>query len=131
VAGWSVDKLKEALNQGPVAVQLNARAKSFVNYRHGILDDEECKPDGNHAVLAVGYGTDTRTGKEYFIIKNSWGSSWGEGGYARISASRNKFWRGMCGILEFPYIAFVKEVDTTKEIIDHMSENMKKFMDMS
>ena len=131
MAGWSVVKLKEALNQGPVAVQLNARAKSFVNYRHGILDDEECQPDGNHAVLAVGYGTDTRTGKEYFIIKNSWGSSWGEGGYARISASKNKFWRGMCGILEFPYIAFVKEVDTTKEIIDHMSENMKKFMDMS
>lgn len=122
--GWSINALKEALNQGPVAVQLNAKARSFAYYRHGVLDDAECEPDGNHAVLAVGYGTDKRTGKEYFIIKNSWGSGWGEGGYARIAANRDKFWRGMCGILEFPYIAFVEEVDASKDIIDHMSENM-------
>lgn len=113
------------MNKGPVAVQLNARASAFAYYYGGIIDTKECSPEGNHAVLAVGYGTDKRTGKEYFIIKNTWGKNWGEGGYARIAANRDTFWRGMCGILEFNYIAFVEEVDATNDIVDHMTENIK------
>ena len=109
---------------------MNARANSFAYYGGGIIDSEDCKPNGNHAVLAVGYGTDKRTGKEYFIIKNTWGKGWGEGGYARIAANRKTFWRGMCGILEFSYIAFVDEYDASKDIIDHMRENLEKFIDM-
>ena len=107
-----------------MSVQLNAQSHRFKYYYGGIIDSKDCKPKANHAVLAVGYGRDKKTGKEYFIIKNSWGYAWGESGYARIAADRKTFWRGMCGILEHPYIAFVKEVDTSKEIKTKINDNM-------
>ena len=61
-----------------MAVQLNGNAKSLIYYAGGIIDTKECKPGSSHAVLAVGYDTDKSTGKEYFIIKNTWGKYWGE-----------------------------------------------------
>ena len=55
-----------------------------------------CKSDGsqlNHAVLAVGYGHDAASGKDYWTVKNSWGAQWGEDGYFRIERGV-----GACGI---------------------------------
>jgi len=53
-------------------------------YRHGIIDtDLEGKP--NHAVMTVGYGVDSKTGKEYALVRNSWGEGWGDKGYFRIA----------------------------------------------
>jgi cathepsin L len=52
----------------------------------------------DHGVLAAGYGTDSETQEPYWLVKNSWGETWGENGYIKMSRkSKNEF--GMCAIL--------------------------------
>lgn len=56
----------------------------FSYFQQGIYTGG-CKYNSiNHAMDAVGYGTDEETGIEYVIIRNSWGTWWGEGGYAKV-----------------------------------------------
>ncbi|KAM3597039.1 uncharacterized protein V6R79_025231 [Siganus canaliculatus] len=81
---------------GPVAVALNARLPSFHLYRRGLYNVPNCSPRLiNHAVLVVGYGTDR--GQDFWLVKNSWGTAWGEEGFIRIA--RNK--KNLCGIASF------------------------------
>lgn len=81
---------------GPVAVAVNAMLPSFHLYKGGIFYDPNCSPRGiNHAVLVVGYGTDK--GQDYWLVKNSWGATWGENGYIRMARNRNN----ACGIASF------------------------------
>lgn len=81
---------------GPVAVAVNAMLPSFHLYRGGVYNDPKCNPNAiNHAVLVVGYGTDN--GQDYWLVKNSWGASWGDGGYIRIARNKNN----ACGIATF------------------------------
>lgn len=63
----------------------------------GVFSDYECRNDYdslNHAVLVVGYGKDTVTGYDYWLVKNTWGKTWGENGYIRMRRNFNN----MCGI---------------------------------
>ena len=64
----------------PVAVAVEGDQHVFQMYKSGVLDvsNDECGTKVDHAVLVVGYGTDG--GLEYWKIKNSWGTSWGEAG---------------------------------------------------
>ena len=86
------DEMKEFLYQnGPLAVALNATPLQL--YMGGIVDYASwlCGTSGiNHAVTIVGYGTGS---KDYWIVKNSWGKSWGESGYFRIARGK-----ATCGI---------------------------------
>lgn len=88
-------KLQEAIaTVGPIAVSMDASHFSFHNYESGIYYEEACSSFfHNHAVLIVGYGTDEHQ-QDYYIVKNTWGSSWGENGYFRISRNH----RNHCGL---------------------------------
>ncbi|CAJ1083415.1 procathepsin L-like isoform X2 [Xyrichtys novacula] len=81
---------------GPVSVAVNAMLRSFHLYRGGLYNVPNCNPRfTNHAVLVVGYGTDR--GQDFWLVKNSWGTAWGEQGFIRIA--RNK--KNLCGIANF------------------------------
>merc|ERR1712232_1432728 len=84
----SKSALESALNSRPVAVGIQADQSAFQFYSGGILTGT-CGTQLDHSVLAVGYGTD------YWKIKNSWGASWGDNGYIKITNSGDK-----CGVLD-------------------------------
>ena len=69
-----------------------------MNYVGGVITGSGCGTDINHAVLAVGYGT--LDGSEYFLIKNSWGTWWGDQGYVRVGVSDGA---GTCGVNQYAY----------------------------
>ncbi|XP_064595747.1 procathepsin L-like [Liolophura sinensis] len=81
---------------GPVAVGLHADLNSFTFYKSGVYDDPLCTPDElDHAALVVGYGM--IDGKKYWIVKNSYGESWGERGYILIARDHGN----RCGISNY------------------------------
>ncbi|XP_053153598.1 procathepsin L-like isoform X1 [Hemicordylus capensis] len=82
---------------GPVSVGVDSR--NFQFYDKGIFYSEGCGERLNHAVLVVGYGTDDTlkmSGKpsDYWIVKNSWNTTWGEKGYMKLAKGAHNH----CGI---------------------------------
>jgi len=92
--------MKNAIyNYGAISVVLNA--VKMQSYSSGIMDGSNCPVRSTHAVTAVGWGVSGST--TYWIIRNSWGSWWGENGYLRIVAGSNA-----CGIETWPVYIAVK-----------------------
>ena len=91
----SAADLQAAIAQGPVSVSIEADKAVFQFYKSGIFTSTACGTTLDHGVLAVGYGTEN--GLDFYIVKNSWGASWGEAGYIRI-ANNDKTGAGVCGI---------------------------------
>jgi len=94
---------------GPVSIAYDCTL-GFQFYHQGVYDGWFCgtKPSQvNHAVLAVGYGHDSKSGKDYWLVKNSWGERFGEKGYFRIVRNKNK-----CGLADCASYPRVQDTST-------------------
>ncbi|KAL0713838.1 hypothetical protein Bca4012_020816 [Brassica carinata] len=86
--------LKAVANQ-PVSVAIDAGSSNFQFYSKGVFTGY-CGTELNHGVAAVGYGSDSK-GRKYWIVRNSWGPEWGEGGYIKLERGIDDP-EGKCGI---------------------------------
>jgi C1A family cysteine protease len=94
----SSSQTKASLAQQPLSVSIEADKLVFQLYSTGVFDSTSCGTQLDHAVALVGYGTES--GQDYFILRNSWGSTWGESGYMKIADTGNGV--GICGVLSDP-----------------------------
>lgn len=95
VTQYDVDALKKALvENGPITIAINAAVRTFSFYSNGVYNDPNCFGDEDHLdhqVLLVGYGT--LNNQDYWLVKNSWSTHWGNDGYVLISQKDN-----ICGV---------------------------------
>ena len=90
--GSESDLAEKCQNYGPLSIGIDASQISFQLYNGGIYNEQKCSSVFlDHGVGLVGYGSDD--GVKYWIVRNSWGTGWGENGYIRIIRGSNK-----CGV---------------------------------
>jgi cathepsin L len=85
--------LLDATNLGPVSIAVEADKSVFQFYHDGVLDNPACGTSLDHGILVTGYDTDAASKKDFWNVKNSWGSSWGKNGYIKLVRNKNQ-----CGI---------------------------------
>ena len=111
--GDETELLHAIFENGPVSIAFQV-VDGFRDYASGVYTSDVCKNgsgDVNHAVLAVGYGTEN--GMDYWLVKNSWGATWGDEGYFKIQRNVN-----MCGVAECnSYPVSVVKTSTEKSFL--------------
>ncbi|GAV88391.1 Peptidase_C1 domain-containing protein/Inhibitor_I29 domain-containing protein [Cephalotus follicularis] len=94
VSAFNENALKKAVAHQPVSVAIEASGMGFQLYESGVFTGE-CGSALDHGVVAVGYGTEN--GVDYWLVRNSWSSSWGENGYIKMERNADTY-TGKCGI---------------------------------
>jgi C1A family cysteine protease len=97
--------LKEAVANGPVSIAIEADTRIFQFYSSGVITSPDCGTNLDHGVIIVGYGEEN--GIQYWLVKNSWGDTWGEQGYVKIERSESSNDKGICGIAMQPSFPIV------------------------
>ncbi|KAL6655029.1 hypothetical protein ACP70R_005855 [Stipagrostis hirtigluma subsp. patula] len=99
VATRSEASLANAVAAQPVAVSIEAGGANFQHYKKGVYNGP-CGTRLNHGVTVVGYGQEPAAGggERYWIVKNSWGEAWGDGGYIKMRKDVAGKPEGLCGI---------------------------------
>ncbi|TVU07282.1 hypothetical protein EJB05_47331, partial [Eragrostis curvula] len=91
--------LMKAVANQPVSVAVDGGDMTFQFYSGGVMTGS-CGTDLDHGIAAIGYGTDS-DGTKYWLMKNSWGTTWGENGFLRMEKDISDK-RGMCGLAMQP-----------------------------
>lgn len=95
VTKGSETELQTAVTQQPVSVAIDASHSSFQLYSSGVYHEKRCSSSQlDHGVLAVGFGTDTTSSSNFWIVKNSWGVNWGQQGFIYMTKDK----KNECGI---------------------------------
>jgi len=98
--------MQQAVNEeGPIKISINASNNGFRNYEGGVFADTSCSKSTNHAVTITGYGI--LNGEKYWMVKNSWGPSWGQNGYIKMGRDYDN----LCGLASYPYWPRIKTSD--------------------
>jgi len=91
--GKEEELMKAVAAIGPISVAIDAHTTKFRFYKTGVYVDTECSSVKlDHGVLAVGYGMENNM--DYWLVKNSWGTTYGDMGYIKMARNHNN----MCGI---------------------------------
>lgn len=88
---------------GPVSVVICIE-DSFYDYSYGVYNPSTCCTAHDHAPVVTGYGTDP-VGGDYWLVKNSWGTTWGENGYIKIARNRDN----LCNIAYYAVVSFCEK----------------------
>lgn len=113
VESYNTLELMIAVTKQPVSIAIHT-SNSFYSYKSGVMNDNKQCPCGsigsevNHAVLLVGYGTDDK-GNQYWKIKNSWGTSFGQDGYIYFQRDTDQRLGGMCCMLFNPIYPYLED----------------------
>jgi len=105
--------MKAALATQPLAVSIEADKYAFQAYHNGVLDSTKCGTSLDHAVLTVGWGNDADSGMDYWLVKNSWNTTWGDQGYIKLAIVDGK---GICGVQMEPLTVADVYVDHQYEV---------------
>ena len=108
--------MKAAVAQHPISTAIAANNVYIHSYASGVIDAYDCHKEPwydpfdkktinpvNHGVLIVGYGTDEASGLEYWLIKNSWNTTWGDNGFFKVAIYKGRIGNYRdCGASTFP-----------------------------
>ncbi|CAB0021060.1 unnamed protein product [Nesidiocoris tenuis] len=101
--------LQEAVAKfGPISVSIDSSLFEWNYYTTGVFDSPYCSTDVDHAVLVVGYGTEN--GTDYWLVKNSYGNTYGDHGYIKMARNKNN----LCAIANYANFPIIDDADVSR-----------------